>query len=125
MFRRLNPDSKRLLKEANKDLAKYIFEEQDVNKFFKLLFGHNPGNADSVTTTFSEITEVLNNRNDFGKSDPIFGLYDGNRSSAYMLCIPASWTGTFSDHVRTSMTKLEFSVFPKNDATKCSENLVI
>ena len=77
VFRRLNPESHRLLRQANPKLAKHIFDEKNVNNFFRFLFGHNPGNADSVTTTYSEITEVLNGRKETGPSDGLFGLYDG------------------------------------------------
>ena len=106
VFRRLNYNTRCMLLKANPEMYHCIYEEQDVNKFFRFLFNSNPGNADSVTTTFSEITEILNCRKDFGDSDNLFGLYSGSRSSAYMLCMPAFWDETFEEHVINTMRNL-------------------
>ena len=59
-MKKLNQETRRKIRERNQTLYAYIYEEPDVRKLFQLLFAKNVGDADSVTSTFSLITEILN-----------------------------------------------------------------
>lgn len=124
-MRRLNNETKLRLSKANPELHKNIYEEEDVLKSYRFFFGCEPGEADSVTGTYAKLTEVLNKGEDFGESDNLFGLYDGYRTSSYMLMVTAMWQGSFTDHVLNSIGKCDFDVYPKDDPEKCSENFVL
>lgn len=96
-----------------------------MDKFYRFLFNTNPGKADSVTSTFAAMMDVLNKGDDYGPSDGLFGIYDGYKTTAYMLYVPAMWDGSFSEHVRSAMDHVNFNVCAKDRPTECSQNLVI
>lgn len=63
------------------------------------------------------ITDLLNNGQDSGLSDDIFGFYEGDRSTSYQLYITPKWEGTLTEHILNSGKKCGF--------TSAGENMVI
>jgi len=61
VFRNLNQATKNIIMKENETLFKCLYVEKDVRKAHKLLFEKSPGEAISVSTTFTSITELLNN----------------------------------------------------------------
>ena len=94
-----------------------MYRENDVRKLYNFLFSTKLGNAESVTATYSLLTDVLNCGKDNGVADEIFGLYEGHRSTSYTLMIPPQWKGTLTNHICDCAKKYDF--------TECKENLVI
>ena len=73
----MSPETKQAIKLADRDMYQRLYETGDVRYLFQILFGTAVGDANSVTTTYTKITEILNKDQETGPCDKMFGLYEG------------------------------------------------